>query len=111
MNLSIESLEHFVQTRRASDIEGKAVACGGEGLGGIGLDEVVARGVSVGQQLIDLAGADQAKRAQALSIWQASRPARGTLVETYLASRAIVILPSSIRFHPACPMAGGIFPK
>lgn len=37
-------------------------------------------------------------------IWLSAMPARGTIVETYLRSRSICVLPSCIRFHPHCPM-------
>lgn len=42
-----------------------------------------------------------AKRTElALAIWQSSKPAQGTLVETYLASRGISLsLPEALRFH------------
>lgn len=42
------------------------------------------------------------RTAAALYIWQASRPAPGTSVETYLAARGIgTAVPPSIRYHPA----------
>lgn len=42
-----------------------------------------------------------ARMAEARSIWEASRPARGTLAETYLRNRGIFAAPPrSIRFHP-----------
>ena len=38
----------------------------------------------------------------AIAIWKTSKPAPGTLVETYLKNRAIAIEPpSSIRYHPS----------
>ena len=42
-----------------------------------------------------------AKRSEAaLTIWQSTMPARGTLVETYLASRGLTYLPPpTLRFH------------
>jgi putative DNA primase/helicase len=48
----------------------------------------------------------------ALAIWQASRPAKGTPVETYLRSRGLAFpVPSSIRFHPGLKHpSGGIWP-
>jgi hypothetical protein len=56
---------------------------------------------------------DDAKRTKAaLSIWQSAAPADGTLVETYLRSRGIVMpIPATLRFraglkHPC----GGIWP-
>ena len=49
-------------------------------------------------------GADEADKKQrceaALTIWHESRPAPDTLVEIYLRSRGITILPPSLRFHP-----------
>ncbi|MEX2650012.1 MAG: toprim domain-containing protein [Alphaproteobacteria bacterium] len=47
--------------------------------------------------------ADQVKHtASALLIWRASAPAAGTIIETYLRSRSIVLAPPPIlRFHPA----------
>lgn len=48
----------------------------------------------------------------ALALWHAARHARGTLVEWYLASRAIDIpAPSALRFHPGLKHpSGGIWP-
>ena len=45
--------------------------------------------------------ADEARRAElALAIWQSSKPAQGTPVETYLVSRGIHLPPSdALRFH------------
>lgn len=41
------------------------------------------------------------KTAYAKKLWKASRPARGTLVETYLRNRGYIgEIPPSIRFHP-----------
>lgn len=37
-------------------------------------------------------------------IWNRATPARGTIVEAYLRSRSICVLPSCIRYHPHCPM-------
>lgn len=50
------------------------------------------------------------KRRRANELWAAASDPRGTLVETYLGSRALA-LPDEIagavlRFHPACPWAG-----
>ena len=52
---------------------------------------------------------DDAKRTEiALSIWQAATPARGTLVETYLCSRGL-LLPATptLRFHPCLKHPSG----
>jgi len=47
---------------------------------------------------------------RALQIWAASERADGTLVETYLHSRRIVIpIPPSIRFHPSLRHRSGEF--
>jgi putative DNA primase/helicase len=48
---------------------------------------------------------DAARTARALSIWREARPASGTVVERYLASRGIFLdaWPAALRFHPACP--------
>jgi putative DNA primase/helicase len=55
-------------------------------------------------------GQDDGKRAKAaLDIWNACEPARGTLVETYLASRRISLehdVDGVIRFHPALKLEG-----
>jgi putative DNA primase/helicase len=41
-------------------------------------------------------------------IWRATEPAAGTLAETYVRSRGIVIpLPAALRFHPAMKHPGG----
>ena len=56
---------------------------------------------------------DDAKRSEiALAIWQSSRPAQGTPVETYLASRGIYLPPPDVlRFHPGLKHpSGGIWP-
>jgi hypothetical protein len=52
------------------------------------------------------------RRERALAIWQASSSAEGTLVETYLRSRGIVLPPPSrLRFHPALRhLCGSVFP-
>jgi hypothetical protein len=45
---------------------------------------------------------DAAKRQSALALWQAARPAVGTLVGVYLASRGIRLpVPATLRFSPA----------
>jgi putative DNA primase/helicase len=51
---------------------------------------------------------DQTRTSIALSIWQACIPAEGTLVETYLASRGL-LLPSTpaLRFHPGLKHPSG----
>lgn len=48
----------------------------------------------------------------ALSIWQASVAAAGTLVSTYLARRSLTVpQPASLRFHPALKHpSGGVWP-
>jgi len=48
----------------------------------------------------------------AMRIWGESEPAKGTLVEAYLASRGITIpAPSSLRFHPGLKYPeGGVWP-
>jgi hypothetical protein len=45
------------------------------------------------------------RQAKARDIWQSARPAAGTLVATYLAARGLagVVIPPTIRFHPALP--------
>jgi putative DNA primase/helicase len=52
---------------------------------------------------------DQAERRKAaLAIWEAATPAQGTLVETYLAARGILIPPPpSLRFHPGLKHPSG----
>lgn len=47
-------------------------------------------------------GRDEGKRAEAaLKLWESARSSRGTLVETYLRSRGLHLLPPpSLRFHP-----------
>ncbi len=54
---------------------------------------------------------DNAKRTKAaLSIWQSAAPADGTLVETYLRSRGIVMpIPAALRFHGGTKHARGKF--
>jgi hypothetical protein len=48
----------------------------------------------------------------ALGIWQSTRPADGTLVETYLASRGLHLpIPPTLRFHPGLKhRSAGIWP-
>ena len=56
---------------------------------------------------------DNAKRSKvALAIWQSSKPAQGTPVETYLASRGIHLTPpDALRFHAGLKhRSGGIWP-
>jgi hypothetical protein len=55
---------------------------------------------------------DAGRRETALAIWRATKPARATLVETYLAARGIHLpLPRTLRFHPALRHAtGGCWP-
>ena len=54
----------------------------------------------------------KARTEAALAIWRASQDIAGSLVETYLRSRGITLLPlPSLRFHPALKHAsGGIWP-
>jgi len=57
---------------------------------------------------------DDAKRTEAaLAIWQATRPADGTLVETYLVSRGLHLPPTpTLRFHGALKHpSGGVWPS
>ena len=56
---------------------------------------------------------DDAKRSEvALAIWQSARPAQGTPIESYLASRGIRLLPpDALRFHAGLRHpSGGIWP-
>ncbi len=56
---------------------------------------------------------DNARRSEvALAIWQSSKPAQGTAVETYLASRGIHLTPpDALRFHAGLTHpSGGIWP-
>jgi putative DNA primase/helicase len=48
---------------------------------------------------------DVARTARALAIWHEARPVVGTIVESYLRSRGILLdaWPAVLRFHPACP--------
>ena len=52
------------------------------------------------------------RTAAALKIWRSAAPAANTLVETYLQSRGIdIVPPTSLRFHPALPHpSGGLWP-
>jgi len=51
---------------------------------------------------------DDARREAALRIWRATEPAEGTLVETYLATRGLLVpIPGTIRFHAALKHASG----
>jgi putative DNA primase/helicase len=61
----------------------------------------------------DQPGRDDAARTEAaLRIWQAAAPAAGTLVETYLRSRGIVLsVPATLRFHGGIKHpSGGLWP-
>jgi putative DNA primase/helicase len=56
---------------------------------------------------------DDARRSEvALAIWRSAKPAQGTLIETYLASRGIDVQPpDTLRFHPGLKHpSGGIWP-
>jgi putative DNA primase/helicase len=58
-------------------------------------------------------GQDDARRAEAaLAIWQSAKPAQGTPIETYLASRGINLPPpEALRFHAGLKHpSGGIWP-
>ena len=49
--------------------------------------------------------------AAALQIWRAARPAGGTVVSEYLASRQLVLpdrYEEVLRFHPSCPFGPGV---
>lgn len=50
---------------------------------------------------------DDARRAQAMTIWKEAQDPRGTLIENYLAGRGLTLpdeaVGEAIRFHPACP--------
>lgn len=49
------------------------------------------------------------RREFAVAIWASARPAAGTLVETYLASRGLRIgPPSALRFHPSLKHPAGV---
>ncbi|RWE96329.1 MAG: virulence-associated protein E, partial [Mesorhizobium sp.] len=47
------------------------------------------------------------KRAYAVSLWQETRPIRGTVAERYLGNRHVLVdealTGKALRFHPACP--------
>lgn len=52
---------------------------------------------------------DAIRTARALTIWREAMPAAGTIAETYLRSRGIVVRPPpSLRFHPRCPHPSGV---
>jgi len=56
---------------------------------------------------------DDARRSEvALAIWRSAKPAQGTQVETYLASRGMhLLLPDALRFHAGLKHpSGGIWP-
>jgi hypothetical protein len=57
-------------------------------------------------------GADVQRAKMALAIWQSAKPAAGTLVESYLASRGInLTVPDALRFHPGLRHpSGGLWP-
>src|SRR5262245_4265971 len=48
---------------------------------------------------------DIARTGRALAIWHEGRPAVGTIVASYLATRGISLdaWPAALRFHPGCP--------
>jgi putative DNA primase/helicase len=51
---------------------------------------------------------DTTKTARALAVWREAQPTDGTIVETYLASRGLALLPwQCLRFHPDCPHPSG----
>src|SRR5437868_7794696 len=58
----------------------------------------------------DCAGLDEAKRkANALSIWEVTERAEGTLAQIYLRSRGLVLpLPATLRFHRGLKHPSGI---
>jgi putative DNA primase/helicase len=64
-----------------------------------------ARRVNIGTE----SNGDDRKRTEAaLSLWQVARSSAGTLVETYLGSRGLILPPTStLRFHPALKHPGG----
>jgi putative DNA primase/helicase len=55
---------------------------------------------------------DETGRSEAaFAIWRGAMPAIGTLVEAYLASRGLHILPLTLRFHPGLKHpSGGVWP-
>jgi putative DNA primase/helicase len=47
---------------------------------------------------------EAALTARALAVWRETRPTDGTIVETYLANRGLLLpSPRCLRFHPGCP--------
>jgi putative DNA primase/helicase len=51
---------------------------------------------------------EAARTAWALAVWRETRPADGTIVETYLANRGLALPPPQyLRFHPRCPHPSG----
>ena len=51
---------------------------------------------------------EAARMARALAVWRETRPATGTIVETYLANRGLALPPLQyLRFHPDCPHPSG----
>jgi putative DNA primase/helicase len=51
---------------------------------------------------------EAARTARALAVWRETRPAAGTIVETYLANRGLALLPlQCLGFHPDCPHPTG----
>ncbi len=51
---------------------------------------------------------EAARTARALAVWRETRPADGTIVETYLANRGLALPPLRyLRFHPRCPHPSG----
>jgi hypothetical protein len=51
---------------------------------------------------------EAARMARALAVWRETRPATGTIVETYLANRGLALPPLQyLRFPPACPHPSG----
>ncbi len=72
-----------------------------------------ARGVlngrgKISKKVVVMRENDSERTEKALEIWRESRPAIGTLVETYLRARGISLpLPDSIRFHPKLRHSSG----
>ncbi len=51
---------------------------------------------------------EAARTAPALAVWRETRPADGTVVESYLANRGLLLpSPRCLRFHPGCPHPSG----
>lgn len=51
---------------------------------------------------------EAARTARALAVWRETRPAAGTIVETYLANRGLALPPPQyLRFHPRYPHPSG----